>query len=197
MFAARNHILTPAAAGQPVGLSSVLLTFSGTNSAWNQQTIDISAFRGNTVKVVFQYTSGSSFTGDIQLDDISIGGTTFDFETSTGNFETTIAGIAGETFTYTGITWNLVGNSTSSGRWNRDAGGTGSTGTGLAVDHTLGTAAGYYLYAETSGVGSGGTEFWLRSIDIALGASPGNLTFWEAREGATIGTCNVYLDVIS
>lgn len=35
--------------------------------------------------------------------------------------------------------------------WTRDSGGTGSTGTGPSVDHTLGTAAGFYLYTEATG----------------------------------------------
>ncbi|MEE9310978.1 MAG: hypothetical protein V3V10_01070 [Planctomycetota bacterium] len=34
--------------------------------------------------------------------------------------------------------------------WTVDEGGTSSTATGPSVDHTLGTAAGNYLYVETS-----------------------------------------------
>lgn len=181
--------------GQPVGFSSSLLSITGQNSSWNQQTINISAYPGNTVYFVVKYVSGTSYTGDFQIDDVTIDGTTYTFDSNATGWSTSAASTAGETFTYSNISWVSVATGTTQGRWNRDSGGTNSYGTGLTVDHTLGTSSGFYLYTETSNQGYSNTEFWLRSPSITLSDSPGNLTFWEARLGSTIGTSNYFLDV--
>ena len=181
--------------GQPVGFSSSLLSITGQNNSWNQQTIDISSYKGNTVYFVVKYVSGSSFRGDFQIDDVTIDGTTYTFDSNATGWSTSAASTNGETFTYSNISWVSVPTSGSAGRWNRDSGGTGSSSTGLDVDHTLGTSSGFYLYTETSGLGSGSTEFWLRSPSITLSTSPGNLTFWEARYGSNMGSSNYFLDV--
>lgn len=197
MFAATNMFLTAGAAastGQPVGLSSSLLSVSGQNSSWNQQTINISSYGGNTVRFVVKYTSGSSYRGDFQIDDVSIDGTTYDFDTSISGWETSSATSNGATFPdYSTVSFISVATSTTSGRWNRDRSGTGSSGTGLTTDHTLGTTLGYYLYTEVTSRFN--TDFWLRSPEITLSGSPGNLTFWEARYGADMGSSQYYLDV--
>lgn len=171
-----------------IGLSDSLDTVSGQNDAWTQRTVDISAYAGATVRLVFGYLSGSSFTGDIQLDGISIDGNTYTFETSNESFETSTS----STSTYDGVTWGAVQTGGLNGQWGRDSGGTPSTGTGR-TDAADGT---FYVFAETSGVGNPSYYFWLRSPEITLGSSP-TLTYYEARLGATIGTLNVYLDVIS
>lgn len=182
--------------GQPVGFSSSLLSITGQNSSWNQQTIDISSYVGNTVYFVIKYVSGTSYRGDFQIDDITIDGTTYNFDSNATGWSTSNANSSGQTFTYSNISWQNVGTNVGAyGEWVRDSGGTGSSGTGLSVDHTLGTSSGFYLYTETSSHGYGGTEFWLRSPSIVLSSSPGNLTFWEARYGSNIGTSNYYLDV--
>jgi hypothetical protein len=182
--------------GQPVGFSSSLLSITGQNNSWNQQTIDISSYAGNTVYFVVKYVSGSSFRGDFQIDDIYIDGTTYTFESNATGWSTSNANTGGQTFTYSSISWQSVGTSTTAyGEWVRDSGGTGSSSTGLSVDHTLGTSSGFYLYTETSSHGRPYTEFWLRSPSITLSASPGNLTFWEARYGSNIGSSNYFLDV--
>lgn len=181
--------------GQPVGFSSSLLSITGQNNSWNQQTIDISSYAGNTVYFVVKYVSGSSFRGDFQIDDIYIDGTTYTFESDATGWSTSAAQTGGETFTYSSISWVSVATSNTRARWNRDSGGTGSSSTGLSVDHTLGTSSGYYLFTETSGIGRPYTEIWLRSPSITLSASPGNLTFWEARYGSNMGTSDYFLDV--
>ena len=197
MFAATNIFLTAgtaASTGQPVGLSSSLLSVSGQNSSWNQQTIDISAYGGNTVRFVVKYTSGSSYRGDFQIDDVTIDGTTYDFDTSISGWETSYATSNGATFSdYSTVSFLAVSTTTTSGKWNRDRAGTGSSSTGLSVDHTLGTTSGYYLYTEVTSRFN--TDFWLRGPEISLSASPGNLTFWEARYGADMGSSQYYLDV--
>ena len=180
--------------GQPVGFSSSLLSITGQNSSWNQQTIDIRADAGNTVYFVVKYTSGNSFRGDFQIDDVTIDGTTYNFDSNATGWQTSAATSLGQTFTYSSISWVDVATASTTGRWNRDANGTGSGGTGLSVDHTLGTSSGFYLYTEVTSRYNG-TEFWLRSPSITLSASPGDLTFWEARYGSNMGSSEYFLDV--
>lgn len=185
----------------PLGFSSSLLTVAGQNAAWSQQTVDISTYAYATVRVVFWYLQGSSFTGDIQLDDITIDGTTYDFESGTHSFICNLSALAAGTAitTYPGSmsTTALITSTSGNGLWLRDLGGTGSSGTGLSVDHTLGTTSGYYVYAETSGSSASNRPFFLATPEITLSSNPGNMTFWEARNGATIGTLYVYMYVVS
>jgi len=164
-------------------------SFGGNNAVWNEQTVDLSSYAGGTLRVVWQYTTSTSFYGDIQLDDVYIGGTTYDFESNATGWETSIAY---ET-DYDSVSWSSVATSTTAGRWNRDLGGTPSGTTGLAEDHTLGTTSGYYLYAETSSSAYPYKNIWLRSPEITLNANPGYLSFWEARYGSTMGNVTVYL----
>ena len=198
MFAARNNFLTPASVGgsYTLGLSDSLLTFGGENAAWNQQTINISSYGGATVRFVMYYQTTTSFRADIQLDDVNIDGTLYTFEGDSNGWQTTTVDqeISGVITPYTSASFSSVPTGTAGARWNRDSAGTGSSGTGLTTDHTLGTTAGYYLYAETSVTHPAG--YWLTSPEVTLSGSP-TLSFWEARSGAQMGTATVYLDVIS
>jgi hypothetical protein len=138
--------------------------------------------------LVFYYVSGTSYTGDIQLDAINIDGNLHSFETGTHNYETS----TNESSTYAGVTWVNTLTYAGSPRFARDHSGTSSGNTGL----TTGADGSWYLYAETSGSGYSNTPYWLKSGEINLGSAP-TLTYYNARYGATIGTLNVYLDVIS
>lgn len=174
-----------------LGLSSSLDNVTGQNAAWSQRSVDISAYAGATVRLVFHYTNGSGFTGDIQLDQINLDGTTYTFESTTESFETN----GGNESTYNTVTWYEVITSFSSpGSWSRDNDGTPSSGTGLTTG-AAGTS--WYLYAETSSPANvTGYNFWLRSPQVTLSGSP-TLSYYEGRSGAGIGTLNVYIDVIS
>lgn len=172
-----------------VGLSESLDTISGQNASWSQRTVDISAYATANIRPVFYYVSGTNFTGDIQLDQIAIDGTTYSFESNTTGWQTS----SNESTTYSGVTWiDVPLSASSSPRFSRDSGGTASTGTGLS------TAAdgSWYLYAETTTPGYPATPFWLRGPEVTLSGSP-TFSYYEARSGATIGTLNFYLDVIS
>ena len=109
-------------------------------TASTQYSIGVSAFKGKTVRAVFHYVSGSNYTGDVQLDLISMpwygsflgsatqwqtmatgfGGSTFnagqlnpDF-TLNGNWETN----TNDSSSYTTTTFGSIGTSTSAyGRW--------------------------------------------------------------------------------
>tara|TARA_E500000318_G_scaffold1875_1_gene2534 strand:- start:880 stop:1761 length:882 start_codon:yes stop_codon:yes gene_type:complete len=185
-------------------------------TASTQYSIGVSAFKGKTVRAVFHYVSGSNYTGDVQLDLISMpwygsflgsaiqwqtlstgfGGSTFsagqlnpDF-TLNGNWETN----TNDSSSYTTTTFGSIGTSTSAyGRWVGRSGGTPSGGTGL----TSSPFNGMHVYAETSSNGSGfpSKNFWLRSpewdhIDNEVGTP--YFTFYYGAYGATIGTMRVY-----
>ena len=182
-FPKSNAILAPS---YTIGLSSSLLTISGELDAWTQQTIDISAYAGATVRLVFRYLSGASLTGDIQLDAINLDGNSYSFENSGDGFQTSIGGES----SYASVSWNNLATGTSTRKWNVDSGGTGSSGTG----RTDAASGSYYVYAEVSAATN--SYFWLRSPQVTLGSSP-TLSFYEARLGSAIGTLDVYLDVIS
>ena len=151
-------------------------------------------YRGATVRPVFYYenTSGG-YRADLQLDLINLDGTAYSFEANATGWETTTSSTS--ITDYSSVSWTSVATATSSGRWNRDGFGTGSSGTGL----TSGASGSYYLYAEASGSGStAGYDFLLRGPQVTLGNDP-DFTFYEARysSNSTMGTLKVYLEVVT
>lgn len=77
--------------------------------------------------------------------------------------------------------------------WTLDQGGTSSLNTGPSVDHTTGTAAGWYIYTETSS-GSTGDDAILYGVCFDLtGMSSALLSFWYHMYGASMGTLDVNL----
>jgi hypothetical protein len=173
------------------GLSSSLDSVTGQNASWSTRDVNISAYAGEDVKLVFIYTNGSSGTsyqGDLQLDDIRLDGTTYSFESSTESWQTSTTDVPASS--YSGASFVSLATGTTSYRWNRDAFGTPSGSTGLSTAD----AGTYYVYAETSGSGTLGDNYVLRSPTVTLGSSP-TLQYAEARSGGNIGTLNVYLDV--
>jgi len=76
--------------------------------------------------------------------------------------------------------------------WTVDAGGTGSSGTGPAVDHTLGTAAGIYIYTEASGANAPNKLALVTSpyIDVSGLTNPA-LSFWYHMAGGAMGDLHV------
>ncbi len=75
--------------------------------------------------------------------------------------------------------------------WRVDAGGTPSANTGPTVDHTLGTAAGKYIYLESSGGCLGKTASLISPcIDLSGSTSP-QLRFWYHLYGAAMGSLHV------
>lgn len=171
-----------------LGFSKSLDTISGQLDGWRQRTVDISSYAGATVRLVFHYVSGSSFTGDIQLDAINIDGNSYSFESGTESFQTSQSGEA----SYASVSWQALSTGEVGGRWNRDSDGTSSSGTARA-DAANGS---FYVFAETSSPGYPSYNFWLRSPQVTLGSNP-TLSYYETRLGATIGTLSVYLDVIA
>jgi hypothetical protein len=176
-----------------LGLTTSLLTVSGTNDAWTQQTVDISAYAGATVRLAFRYTNGNGFEGDLQIDNIDLDGNSYSFENVTHSFETS-DGTNYNGTAYTSVTFqNVAVEQDNRGVWQVDQGGTPSNNTGR-TDAADGT---YYAYIESSNpADANGFTSWLRSPQVTLGGSP-TLTFFEARTGGNIGSLDVYLEVIS
>jgi hypothetical protein len=106
---------------------------------------------------------------------VSLQAQPFDFETeASGSTGTLVNG------------W--VGAPTTNFRWLADVGGTGSPGTGPAVDHTLGTAAGVYMYTEASAPAVTGDVATLTSPTLSLtGLTFPALEFWYHKFGADMG----------
>ena len=174
----------------PLGLTPVLATFTGQVASWQLQDLSsaISAYAGTTARVVFRYESGNSYTGDLQLDAITLGGTTAGFESGIDSYQTSTSSDGG-TSAYSSVSWTSLVTANLPGRWDRWTGNTTSSGTG-----DLGAYAGsYFVYAETTTPGNPSKYFWLRGPEIVV--TPATLEFALGRQGATIGTLKVYLDI--
>ncbi len=141
---------------------------------------------GDTVWVQVDGWNGSIGTFDLEIFSNAptpSGVSFFDFETETS-----------------GTTGNLnngwVAASSTTYEWIANSGPTTSAGTGPDVDHTLGTAAGIYMYTEASGltVVAGDTAILTSPyIVIDTFTNPG-ISFWSHRFGATMGDMEVLVN---
>jgi hypothetical protein len=105
------------------------------------------------------------------------------------DFETETSGSVGA------FTNGWTGSPTTDFRWQADAGGTGSPSTGPAVDHTLGTASGIYLYTEASSPAGTGDVATLTSPALDLtGLSIPGLSFWYHKYGGDMGDLYIEID---
>lgn len=173
-----------------LGLTPELLQVKDTNNAWSQRTVNISRYANRTARVVFRYINDlSGELGDIQLDLINLSGNSYSFENVGHSFETSTTNVS----SYSLVSWTNIAVATTAGRWNVDTAGTPTANT-ARTDAADGT---YYVYAETSSPGnSKDYNFWLRSPSVNLGANP-TLTFYEARNGSTIGELYVHLELLT
>jgi hypothetical protein len=189
--AASNTVsVTPAAIVIPIGLSPALISIAAQNNAtWTQYTADISNYIGKTVRFVIKSEANGAYTGDNQIDDISVGGNTYNPEDGTNSFQR--ANSTSTTLEYTGVTWENLADGTTGGRWNRDSDGTPSSNTG----NTAGYTGTYYYYTEVTSNYNTGLRYWLRGPECTV--SNGTLSLYVAQNGASCGPIEVYLDVIS
>ncbi len=176
----------------PEGLSSSLFNVYGNNAVWTQRTIDVSDYVGHTIRLVFKHqvaSSGTVYRADLQLDEITVNGSTYTFE-NTGDLTGWQTSTSGSYSNYIDVQWSSLLTSTTAERWCRDSGGTASGSTALT---TGGDGTSFYLYTETSSPVVNNDRFWLRSPEITLTSS--NVSFFEARYGSTIGDFDFYIDV--
>ena len=183
----------PAYIIQPAGFYQGLLNIPAQNSnVWTQYTVDISAYKYVDIRLVFEYVkTATGFTGDIQIDNIQIGAIGYFFETATDGFESNIS-LSGNGVEYASASFSSVTTGTTTGKWSRDSGGTGSSNTG----RTDAADGSYYLYVETSSGGqNAGNRTYLRSPVIANNLE-NTFTFYLAQYGATVGSLDVHVEVV-
>ena len=194
-----NHRMFTAAASYsdaysgPTGLTSSLLQVSGETGIWTEQTgVTISDYAGATARLVFKSVSGSDYSGDFQLDDINFDSNSYTFESDNESWQRSDTSDVGS---YESVTWesisNGVGGTTYAGFWVRYSGNTPSGGTGDIGAH----GGSWHIYYEASSGGAPSITAWVRSPEIVLSATP-TLSFWEGRDGTTMGTLDVYLDIL-
>ena len=154
---------------------------------------------GHDVKVVWKYTSGSTWSSDFQIGgNLTLFGTTFDLDTYSGTaFQTTRT----DTASYSSATFYDIIVGTTPMRFNkRSTSGTPSSGTGLTPPPYTGGDNTYY-YAEASGgspSGNPGKVFWLRSPTISVTANNLDISYWVGFKGAAMGPgYSVYVEVIT
>lgn len=139
---------------------------TGTGQAWRTATADFSSYSGTTGRPVFRYLTGTSFTGDIQLDKIKLGTTSGevdldpDLRRSLG-IDNWQQGKGSSVYGNIGFT-NVLITTSATYFWNYDPGGTPSGSTGNTVDAD-GSSTSYYLYAETSSPNYSSVYGWLRT----------------------------------
>jgi len=185
------------------GLSGCLLTRTGqyTTNSYEDITYDVSSYAGMRVRFVWHYVSGSSFTGDIQIDNFSLELSYNSTQYYSQNFNG-LAFISGEEFqtssadtsAYTSVSFSNLAVGGTALKWNLDSGGTSSGSTGLTTDGD-GTSS-QYVYAEVSSPGYPNKNFWLRSFEMTLPEIQSEVKFKMARYGATIGTICLHIDVL-
>lgn len=140
---------------------SAIYTASGNlnTTAWYLRETTYPPPLGN-YRIAFHYVSGSSFTGDIALDLITIDGNQYSFE-STGDGWISSSGVNTSSSTTALSNSQALSISTTGtlGKWNIDTGTTPSSNTGPSGAYS-GT---YYAYAETSSPNTPNINMWLFS----------------------------------
>jgi hypothetical protein len=163
---------------------TTLWTQSGDQgSAWNANTVDLTAYAGSTIKLRFFGTTSSSWQGDICVDNIALE------ETSTGG-----SGCSGAITSYpysesfeSGIgTWTQENGDDID--WTRDSGGTPSSGTGPST----GSDGAWYMYIEASSPNYPSKTAIFNSPCFDLGSlSSPELTFDYHMLGSSVGTVSL------
>lgn len=149
-------------------LSSNIVTYAGSTGIWQQQTVNLTAFEGQTGHIVWQYYSGSTNLGNLAMDQVvvttEVAGQTYTFEVTTEGLTTSTSGPTTVAGAYSERTALAVG--TTARRWNLRTGGQTVAGTGP----TAATVGSYYVYAETNGATL--SNFWMFSPQITLVPNP-------------------------
>ena len=185
----------------PVFLIKQLLDSSNLSStsdgAWITKTYAFTSshvISGTTGRFVVHHYGTTSFRSDVQYDDIIIpasgGNEVLNFEAGNESCETTRSNVGSSITGYVGATFYTLLDGGSSVRWNRDSGGTGSSGTGNTTDGS-GSSTGYYVYTETSG--SHPMSMLFRTAEYTLAAS-GTFQWREGYWGSNLAasTRDVY-----
>ncbi|XP_013397768.1 MAM and LDL-receptor class A domain-containing protein 1-like [Lingula anatina] len=142
--------------------------------AWNIARVTVNA--RTPFQVVFEAIRGTNYAGDIAIDDFKLSNGacatagSCDFETDT-------------------CTWS--NGASDDFDWIRRQGVTPSQGTGPSVDHTKGTAVGYYVFIEASSPRRPGDRAVFSSQSFNSHANARCLRFWFHMLGNHVGTLRV------
>nr|XP_054757008.1 MAM and LDL-receptor class A domain-containing protein 2-like [Lytechinus pictus] len=157
--------------------SAPLFSKSGPPSdAWRFAQIDISS--PHRYRILVEGVRGSGVQGDIAIDDIEVIPGACPKQGSC-DFEDGLCGWSQE-----------VQNDVFD--WLRTSGSTPSGGTGPSQDHTTGSAAGYYVYFETSLPSIQSSDNAVLNSEHFDPTNEGCLTMWYHMYGAGVGELNVY-----
>nr|XP_054757010.1 MAM and LDL-receptor class A domain-containing protein 2-like [Lytechinus pictus] len=157
--------------------SAPLFSKSGPPSdAWRFAQIDISSL--HRYRILVEGVRGSGVQGDIAIDDIEVIPGACPKQGSC-DFEAGLCGWSQE-----------VQNDVFD--WLRTSGSTPSGGTGPSQDHTTGSAAGYYVYFETSLPSIQSSDNAVLNSEHFDPTNEGCLTMWYHMYGAGVGELNVY-----
>lgn len=126
------------------GTSIKSVTFDLSSSTYVGQSII-----GTTGRLVFKYTSGTNFRGDIQIVEVTWNGTPSKIGSDYLNWERN--SISNPSSYPSSSNWTTVSTSYANGRWLRDTGNTGSPNTGVFIPAEYGSC----IYFETSVNGQG------------------------------------------
>ncbi|XP_066300036.1 MAM and LDL-receptor class A domain-containing protein 1-like [Branchiostoma lanceolatum] len=162
------------------GFSSPIWTQQGTQGdSWHLADVSVDGLT-TQYQIAFEARRGTSYRGDIALDDIRVtdGACSAPALTQPCDFE--LPDICG-----------FTQDTTDNFDWTQDSGATGSSNTGPTTDHSTGTAAGKYMYIETSAPQQPGDIARLISAPLP-GDSTSCLQFYYHMYGSSIGTLNVY-----
>gem|GEM_PF-1736303 len=181
-----------------------LWSFTGDQgNAWQSQTVSLNAYTNATeLRLRFNGTSGSSYTGDICIDDITVGGNsgpgggscsaTISSFPYNQNFDG-LALCANTAFACAADGACALGSGWTNGSgddidWSVDDQATPSGSTGPSGDHTSGN--GRYLYTESSSCYNNNGDLLSPCFNLS-GAGSASLSFWHHLYGATMGSLSL------
>ncbi|WAR02788.1 MLRP1-like protein, partial [Mya arenaria] len=155
------------------------------NLLHKKKIILVTNYQGSSsYNLVFEGVRGTSYRGDIGLDDI-----TFTDGACTGS------SVSGSLCTFEEATLcGIIQDKTDDFDWTRKSGPTSSSMTGPPNDHTLGTRQGSYMYIEASSPRTTGQKarFFSTPNPATNGAC---VSFFYHMYGRQMGTLNVYAKV--
>ncbi|XP_071506663.1 MAM and LDL-receptor class A domain-containing protein 1-like [Diadema antillarum] len=161
--------------GNTIPIDPQVQLYGNIGQAWLEGLLDIPASTRSFNIIVEGTVGASSYGADIAIDDVSLEGGKC---VATCDFDTNMCG-------YTQSDDNDF-------EWFRNAGPTGTDGTGPMADHTTGTDQGFYMYAETSQPRSPGDKARIDSPVINYFNDTYCMEFYYHMSGLDTATLVVY-----
>ncbi|CAL1541287.1 unnamed protein product [Lymnaea stagnalis] len=157
-------------------------------AAWVLAAVDVTV--PQVFNVVLEGVEGVvafNISSVIAIDDIHItNGTCSSVSTSSSGL--------GKTCTFETDMCGYTQDTTDNFDWTRHRGGTTTSNTGPASDHTLQTNAGYYIYVDSSAPRRPEDKARIETLKVpAYNVSPVCVSFWYSMYGSTIGILNIYI----